>query len=258
MPRLLALLSALSGLLLAGPAAAAPPTADEIIAHNVEARGGAAQLNAVQTLRRSGRLVVPGGNIELRVRELKTRAGQYRQDATLQGLTQVAAYDGRQGWQVQPFQGRKDPSLMSADEAKELALAADIDAPFVDYRSKGHTVEYLGLEEIDGTPAHALRVHLKWGDEVTYWIDPDTWMVIRALDRRTVRGAEKQTETDYSDYERVAGVFVAMSEEQGPKDSDTARRLKVVFESAEANAPLSPAEFAFPDPTPRAGAAVHP
>ncbi|MBS0395566.1 MAG: hypothetical protein JSR54_13135 [Proteobacteria bacterium] len=241
----------------AGFAAAAPPaapTADEIIAHNVEARGGAAKLHALAVLKRSGRLVIPGMRIELKVVEWKTAAGQYRQDVTLQGLTAVQAFDGHEAWQVQPFEGRKDPARMSEDEAKSFRLAADIAGPFVDYQAKGHRVEYLGLEDVDGTPAHKLRVRLKWGDEATYWIDPDTWMVIRELDRTTLRGAEQLSETDYGEYERVGGVYVAMAEEQGPKGSDPAQRQKVVYDAAEANAAAPAATFAFPASTPRPAA----
>jgi hypothetical protein len=240
-----------AGLLCVTLAAAAPKpdaamTADALIAHNVEARGGAAKLNAITTLERSGLLVIPGFNVQLKMREIKTRAGQYRQEVTLQGLTQIQAYDGHQAWQVQPFQGRKDPALMSADEAKGFALASDIDLPFVDYKKKGHEVEYLGLEDIDGTPAHKLRVRLKWGDESIYWIDPDTWMVIRELDRQTLRGAEQWSETDLGEYERVAGVWVPMTEEQGPKDSDSSQKSKSVYDKADANHPFPASEFAFP------------
>ena len=232
-------------LVLAGASAATPSTED-IIAHHVAARGGAQRLAALSVLDRSGKLIVPGFNLLLTVRDIKTRAGQYRQEVTLQGLTQIQAYDGHEAWQVQPFQGRKDPSKMSADEAKALALAADFDLPFVDAKRKGHSVEYLGLEEIDGTPAHKLRVRLAWGDEATFWIDPDTWMVIRELDRQTIRGAEQLTETDYGEYERVAGVYVPMTEEQGPKDSDASQKQKTVYEKAEANQPLPATEFSFP------------
>jgi hypothetical protein len=235
-------------------APAATPTADDIVAHNIEARGGAAKLKAISMLRRSGRLVLPGANIELGLVEWKTRAGAYRQDVTLQGLTAVQAYDGHAAWQVQPFDGRKDPSRMSDDEARAISLGADLDLPFVDARAKGHTLEYLGLEDVDGTPAHALRVRLKTGDEATYWIDPDTWMVIRVLERHTIRGAEDQTETDLGEYQQVAGVWVPMTEESGPKGSDVSRRQKLVYDKAEANLPAPAALFSFPESPKAAGA----
>jgi outer membrane lipoprotein-sorting protein len=158
----------------------------------------------------------------------------------------VSAYDGKSAWTVQPFDGRKDPALMSEDETKGLILSADIDQPFVDYRAKGHSVEYLGLEDIDGTPAYALRVKLKWGDESTFWFDPDTWMVIRELDRQTVRGAVQLTETDFGEYEQVAGVYVPMTEESGPKDADSSQKQKIVYDKAVANGAIGAAEFAMP------------
>jgi hypothetical protein len=231
----------------AAAAPAAPPTVDEIVAHHVEARGGAARLHAISVLRRSGRMIVPGQNIELGLVEWKTRAGGYRQDVTLQGLTAIEACDGHEAWQVQPFAGRKDPSRMSADEARAISLGADLEFPFVDARAKGHAVESLGLEDIDGTPAHALRVHLKGGDEATYWIDPDTWMVIRVLERHTIRGAEDLTETDLGEYQQVAGVWVPMTEEAGAKGSDPTQREKFVYDKAEANVAVPAGLFSFPE-----------
>ena len=209
-------------------------------------------------LKRSGRLVIPGMRLELKVVEWKTAASEYRQDVTLQGMTAIQAYDGHEAWQVQPFEGRKDPARMSADEAKAMALAADVAGPFVDYKAKGHAVEYLGSEDVDGTPAHKLRVRLKWGDESTYWIDPDTWMVIRELDRQTIRGAEQLTETDYGEYEKVAGVYVPMTEEQGAKGSEPSQRQKFVYDAAEANVAVPARNFAFPDNPPRKVAEVRP
>jgi hypothetical protein len=246
-------------LVLAGASAATPSTED-IIAHHVAARGGAQRLAALSVLDRSGKLIVPGFNLLLTVRDIKTRAGQYRQEVTLQGLTQVQAFDGTAAWQVQPFQGRKDPSLMSADEAKGLAQSADIDWPFVDAKRKGHTVENLGVEDIDGTAAYKLRVKLKSGNESTFWIDPDSWMVIRELDRQTVRGAEQVTETDFGEYEQVEGVYVPMSEQQGPKDSDASQKQKIVYDRATGNGTLPPTEFSFPatPATPAAGAKGQP
>jgi outer membrane lipoprotein-sorting protein len=221
-------------------------TADEIIAKHVEARGGAEALHALKSLKRTGRLLIPGFNIELAALDLRARPGDLRQEVTLQGLTQVVAFDGKDAWQIQPFEGRKDPARMSADEAKSLKLAADLDTPLVDYKAKGHKVEYLGTEDVDGTPAHKLRVRLAWGDEVTYWIDPDSWMIIRDRQRQLVRGAEQVLDTDYGEYEKVGGVYVAMTEEQGPKDSDPSQRQKTVYENAEANVAVDPSVFAFP------------
>jgi hypothetical protein len=239
-------------LLAAAPAPAI--TAEEIVAKNVEARGGAAALASLRSLHRTGRLVFPGQNILITLSEVRERPGRLRQEATFQGLTQVQAWDGRTGWQIQPFEGRKEPALMSEDDAKPFRVAADIDGPWVDAKAKGHALEYLGTEDVDGTLAHKLRVRLKWGGDVTVWIDPDTWMVIRDLQKSTVRGAEQETETDYGDYEKAGGVYVPMSEESGPRNSPPSSRSKSIFDKAEANVAVAADAFAFPAKAAPAGA----
>src|SRR5256885_9407723 len=45
-----------------------------------------------------------------------------REEVSLQGLTGIAAYDGKEGWQVQPFQGRKEPEHSSAEDRKSTRL----------------------------------------------------------------------------------------------------------------------------------------
>ena len=240
--------------LLAASRNAAAVTAEEIVARNVEARGGAAALASLKSLRRTGRFMLPGRSLLVTLSEVRERPGRIRREATRQGLTQIQAFDGEKGWQVQPFEGRKEPSMMSEDDAKPFRLAADLDGAFVNSKAKGHTLEYLGTEDVDGTLAHKLRVRLKWGGDVTVWIDPDTWMVIRDLQTLTVRGAEQEIETDYGDYEKAGGVFVPMSEERGPRNSPPASREKSIYDKAEANIPVAASAFSFPANAAPAGA----
>ena len=89
------------------------PTVDELIAKNTEAKGGAAALNNLQTLRSTGKLLVPvQGQVELGYLQTKKRPDEVRTEASIQGMTQIEAYDGKEGWRVSPFFGRKDPERM--------------------------------------------------------------------------------------------------------------------------------------------------
>ena len=106
------------------------PTVDELVAKNIEAKGGAAALNSLQTLRSTGKLLVPvQGQIELGYLQTKKRPDEVRTEASLQGMTQIEAYDGKDGWKVSPFFGRKDPERMSADDVKALVEDTEIDGP---------------------------------------------------------------------------------------------------------------------------------
>ena len=91
------------------------------IAKNIEAKGGAAALHDLQTVKLTGKMLVQEGQIQLTFTQTKKRPDEVRTEAALQGMTQIEAYDGKEGWKVTPFFGRKDPERMSADDVKALA-----------------------------------------------------------------------------------------------------------------------------------------
>ncbi|HEX3432275.1 MAG TPA: hypothetical protein VHT03_15480 [Rhizomicrobium sp.] len=230
--------------------AAQAQTADELVARNLAARGGAAQLAAIHTIVSRGELRFPG-DFKLVYKETRARVpgkadGAVRIDASLQGLTLIQAYDGNNAWRVNPFEGRRDAERMGADEARELADEGSIDGALLAARAKGSQVDYLGREDIDGTDAYKLRVSQPDGTVFTYWLDPDAMLEIKILERRSIRGAEKETETDLGDYERVGGVYFPFSITSGPKDTPPSEKEVVTIASAEANVAVTPDTFARP------------
>ena len=219
-------------------------TADELVAKNIEAKGGAAALHGLQTLRLTGKMLVQEGQIQLAFMQIKKRPDEVRSEASLQGMTQIEAYDGKEGWRVSPFFGRKDPERMSADDVKALVEDAEMDGPLVDWQAKGNTVEYLGTEDVDGTPAHKLKVTRKNGDVSFVYLDPDHFLEIRILTQRTRHGAHEEVETDLGDYEKAGGVFVPTSIEFGPKGAPDKQRI--IIDKVEANVPVDDTIFHFP------------
>jgi len=219
-------------------------TVDELVAKNVGAKGGADALRALQSIRLNGKMLVNEGQIQLAYAETKKRPDEVRTEATLQGMTAVEAYDGKDGWRISPFQGRKDPEKMSADDVKPLMEDAEIDGPLVNWKEKGSTLEYVGREDVDGTSAYKIKVVRKNGDVNFVYLDPDHFLEIRILSQRVRHGAQEETETDVGDYEKIGGVFIPFSIEAGRKgDPD---KQKVVIEKAEANVPVDDSIFHFP------------
>jgi photosystem II stability/assembly factor-like uncharacterized protein len=238
-------LAILSLLLLAAPASAAP--LDDILARNVAARGGDAKLRALTSMRATGRANIGGGggfNIEAAYAQVLKRPGMLRTELTLQGLTQVQAYDSKEGWTMSPFGGRRDPEKASADDARGLAHQADIDGSLVDWRAKGHQIEHLGTEDVDGTPAIKLRVTRKDKDVEYVYIDPDSALEIRITSVRKVRGVETISETDFGSYQQVGGLWLPFSIESGGKGGPKGFRLTI--ERYEINPVIDDAMFKFP------------
>jgi hypothetical protein len=226
-------------------ASAGAQTADELLAKNLHAKGGLDKIKAIKTLRMKGRLN-QGGFTAVVGQELK-RPAMLRTTFTVQGMTAIQAYDGLTGWQISPFQGRKDPELLGEDDLRDLVEDADMDGPLVDYKEKGHTVEYLGHDTVDGDDVYRLKCTLKNGDIVYYYLDPDSSLEIRTERQQFIRGAVRERQSDLGSYKPVAGVMFPYSIESGPKNNPSVRS-KVTIESIEANVPIDDIAFKMPKP----------
>ena len=236
--------------LLIGCAAnsASAQDAQSLIAKNLEARGGAAAIDAIKSISFQGRTIFPG-DFELTFKSSQAHlasADAIRLDLSLQGLDLVQSYDGHEAWRINPFQGRKDAERMSADDARQLADQALIEGPLLASRKDGSKVQYLGRDDFDGTLAYKLKVTQKDGDEFVYWLDPDTYLEIKVDETRRIRGAQQTNETELGDYEKVAGVYFPMSIESWSQGQPN-QRQRTIIASGTANVPVDTAFFAEPE-----------
>jgi len=223
-------------------------TADELIAKYTKTIGGIEKIGAVKTLRRTGKFI-GGGGFEAPILEENKRPSMVRQDFTIQGLTGTTAYDGKVGWKIQPWDGKKDAESLEEEEMKSIIEDADFDGPLVNYKLKGNKIEYLGLDPVDGTDTYKLKVTLASGDSRVYYLDTDYYVPIKIDVKRTVRGADREYEITLGDYKEVAGWYLPFSVETKVKGSQGGS--KVAYEKIEANVSIDDRRFAKPAVTPK-------
>ena len=219
-------------------------TADEIIAKYVKTVGGMDKIQAVTTLRRSGKIAL-GGGFEAQVVQESKRPNKVREEFLFQGMTGVNAYDGKTGWKIEPWQGKKDPEALSEEEMRQIVEDADFDEPLVNYQQKGNKVEFVGMEQVDGTDAFKLKVTLASGDLRYYYMDTDYYVPIKIEMKRMIRGAEQEFETSLGDYKEVAGWYLPYSVETGRKGTED--KQKITFTTIEANVAIADTRFAKPE-----------
>jgi hypothetical protein len=216
-------------------------TADELVNKNIEAKGGMDKIKAVHSIRMTGKLNAGDGFVAA-VGQENLRPNLVRETVSLQGMTAVTAYDGTTGWQIQPFEGHKDPELMGEDDLRDLLLDADFDGPLVDYKEKGNTVEYMGHDVVDGDDALRLKVTLKNGDIIYYFLDPDTYLEIRKEVQQFIRGSIHEKVLEMGSYKPVAGVMFPYSISQGSKTNPAENTTTI--EKIEVNVPIEQVDFA--------------
>jgi hypothetical protein len=217
-------------------------TVDEIIAKNAQAHGGADKLKAIKSLRITTKF--SQGSFRADGRQENKRPDKVREEIIIQGLAQIQAYDGKTGWQISPFGGRKDPELLSQDDLKSLVVDADLDGPLVDYKEMGHKAELVGHDSMEGTDCFKIKLSMKNGDVRYYYLDTDSYLELKIEIQTTIRGALQESEVYFGDYEQVNGIYYPFAIEQAPKGSSSRFEISVV--KIEQNVPLEDAHFSMP------------
>jgi len=238
-----ALLGITAALALLVTSTAQAQTVDDVVRRYLQARGGLAKLRAVQTLRLSGTMELPGVSAPY-VLELK-RPGKMRTEVTVEGQKSIRAYDGRTAWEQLPLPGEA-PRPMSPEDAAEARAQADVDmSPLVDAAAKGYTVELEGRDRLPGGETFKLVVRGKEGPPRTMHLDTRTHLVVETLDLRQVDGKPVEFATEIGDYRSVEGLVFPHRLEVGPRGSPE-QRQRLVLEKVEINPPLDDARFSMP------------
>lgn len=232
-------------LLVAGltSVAAWAQTADEIIEKHLQAMGGKDKLKAVQSERISGKMVM-GQGMEAPFTMEMARPNKMRMEFTLQGMTGVQAFDGKTGWSVMPFMGKTEPEAMPEEDVKRMEEQADIDGLLLDYKEKGRQVEYVGKEDLEGTPVHKLKVTQKNGDVVYVYIDAEQFLQLKQAGKTKIRGQEVESETIFGDFKTVEGLVFPHSIEQ--KAQGMPSGMVMTISKIEVNPGLADSRFAMP------------
>jgi hypothetical protein len=226
-------------------------TAADLVAKNLQARGGVDKIKAIRTLRMTG--LMQQGGFMATVTRTSMAPHFFRETFTVQGMTQIQSYDGSQGWKISPFEGRKDAELLGEDDLRGVVEDADFYGPLIDYATKDNRIEYLGHDIVDGDDAYRLKVTLANGDIIYYYLDPDSYLEIRTEKMEFIRGAVRESVTNLGSYKRVAGVYFPFALEFGGMRQDPSQFAKVTIDKIEANVPLDETLFRMPAAKPAGG-----
>jgi len=185
-------------------------TADEIVNKHIEAIGGTDAWKKVNSMVTTGTLKMQGAEIAISLTVLNGKGS--RQDITAMGMNGYQIVTPTQGWNFMPFQGQKAPEPITADDLKEAQDELDVQGSLVDYKAKGHTIELLGTDDVDGVDAFKLKETLKSGKTQTIFIDPKTYYIIRVISKQKANGNEVDVTTNLNNYQKLPeGIMVPLS-----------------------------------------------
>lgn len=185
-------------------------TADEIITKHIEAIGGADAWKKVNTMVTTGTLKLQSADID--VNQTIVNGKGSRQDIIAMGMNGYNIVTPTEGWKFMPFQGQKAAEPLTADDLKEAQDELDVQGTLLDYKTKGHTIEYLGTEDVEGVDAYKIKETLKGGKVITLYFDPKTYYIIKTVSKQKANGKEVEVPTNLGNYQKLPeGIVVPLS-----------------------------------------------
>ena len=180
---------------------------DEILSRHFEAMGQE-KLENIKTVRMHGKTQTQGREFEFTM-YLK-EPDKLRNEVPMQGQKMIQVFDGENGWMLAPWIS-PEPQDLSGMQLEQFKKSANIRGHLYEWKENGHELEYLGKDEMEGTPVYKLRLTKKDGDVIDYYLDESTYIPLKQITKTTFNNQEVETETYFSNYEMIDGIAMPMS-----------------------------------------------
>jgi len=165
---------------------------------------GLDKLQNVKTIIMSGSMTT---NVIMPLKIIKARPNKYRMERDVVDITGLSVFDGQNGWSPAPWTRNPNPQVVAGPALIDLQIQSDFDGLLYNWSTKGHKAELVGKEKIAETDVFKIKLTRKDGGIEYYLIDCNSFLLIRKLGYRTMRGQEVELENNFSDYRIIDGVM---------------------------------------------------
>ena len=213
---------------------------DDIVARNIQAKGGYELLKSTTSVRTTGAGTMQGA--EVTILTVTKRPFFVRNEMSVAGQKMVVGFDGTTAW-ISPPGGLPAQPLPPGPQTEALKQNSQIDSPLFDYKAKGTKIE-LGepLTEGGRTLQH-LIVTPKGSPTMHYYIDPATGLEAKMVIDTEDAGQKMKMELRFSDFKPVEGRMVPFGVSQFVNGNQV---LDMKFQKIEFNVPVEESIFKMP------------
>jgi len=221
-------------------------TADEIVAANIAATGGAEAIARIENFTSTGQVHIDSplfGQLDGTFKAVRVPGKGYYEAIDLTVAQVNKGWDGTNAWE----QGPNGLRMLEAQDAASLQIQSFV-APFVALREAAAAdlrIERLDDVDLNGRPHYALLVSSGSSSPSTQLVDRETGLVSQSIGVAMVQGlGEQKSVTSFSDYESVGGVMLATVVTVAMEGISTTR---VTLENTVVNTDVDESVFGLPD-----------
>ncbi len=191
-------------------------TAQEIVAKHIEALGGKERLQSINSIFVEGVAIMDNGT-QIDTKLWKVYDRLFRQEVTIGDGSVITIVTPGHGW-VANQQTNGAFKSMPSERLRALQPQIDPAGPLADYSAKGCRVDFVGRDSVRGIACYKIRLSCPMGQSVTYYIDTQTYYVLRetgkggmmcvVLDNNNTTSPDNDIVIDFSDYKKTPEGYI--------------------------------------------------
>ena len=217
--------------------------ADEVISNYINAIGGKDVISQITSIYMEGNMEAMGSQGTMKTTLLNGKG--FKQEIDVMGTQVVMCYTDSMGWQINPMTGNYNAEVMTEAQyrpGREQIYAGGL--LMTDYAAKGYKLDYAGVETVGMASAHKLNMTSPDSTETAYYFDPQTWYLIKMVQKAEMMGQTMDISVNLSNYQKPENGFAmpySIETNYGGQFFLTAN-----FNKVEINNPVDPVVFAKP------------
>ncbi|HEX5734928.1 MAG TPA: hypothetical protein VF131_19010 [Blastocatellia bacterium] len=216
--------------------AEAMPTADQIIEKYVQAMGGKAAIEKLNSRTTKGTLDIPSVGMSGSVETYEKAPNKWISIANVAGFGSVqTAYDGTKGWSDHPALGLRD---LAGVELANTKLEAEFHKA-IKLKQLYPTITVKGKEKVGDKDAYLLEATPKEGTAEKWYFDAQTGLLIRTDAVQDTPEGQIPNEIYFDEYKEVDGVKVPVA----MRISNPMFVINIKTQEVKHNVPVDDAKF---------------
>jgi outer membrane lipoprotein-sorting protein len=219
---------------------ASAQTVDDIVNKHIDALGGKEKLSGMKSIYIEADLEIAGNQASSTTSILYGKGSYSSVDFGGQKIISSITTD-KGGWSINPLAGQVTAEPLPDDQLNAGKAQLYPGSPLVNYVDKGNKVELLGQEDVNGVKAYKLKVTSKEGANLTYYIDPTTYYIVRAVTKLSINGQDVEQGVNFSDYKKTDYGFVAPY--SSARDLPNGMTINITVRKIEVNKEIDPKIF---------------
>lgn len=218
-------------------------TTEEILAKHEAAMGSSEKWASIKSAIVKNKFSVQGMDIESKTSLLVGKA--FRTEVEVMGNKIITAVDGEKGWMIRPAMmgGTGEAEDLPGDQIKASDSQKQLGSALSSAKSQGAKIELISKEKLDGADAFLLSVTKSSGEIMQVYVSASTYFVLKTTGKVKANGQEIDTETNFSNYKAVDGLYFPFTVEAA---SPMGGMMQIDTTGVELNPSIDPAIFSRP------------